>query len=102
MYPSDMNGPESIAYMRRYPDVKKGYAHYRGYEFVKKVVEQWNTVGKKENRKPGESMKITKLQAECYLNRYPDLKKAFGTSSNSWIKAQHHYYKHGFKEKRNY
>ena len=67
MYPSDMNEPELKAYMNRYPDVKKDYAHYKGAEFVKKVNEQWNTVGKKENRKPGESMKITKLQAECYL-----------------------------------
>jgi hypothetical protein len=33
--------------MRRYPDVKKEYAHFRGVEFVKKVTEQWNTEGKK-------------------------------------------------------
>ena len=46
-----MNEPELKAYMNRYPDVKKDYAHYKGAEFVKKVNEQWNTVGKKENRK---------------------------------------------------
>lgn len=82
--------------------LKKDMLIIEAMNLSRKLLNNGIPSAKKENRKPGESMKITKLQAECYLNRYPDLKKAFGTSSNSWIKAQHHYYKHGFKEKRNY
>ena len=35
----------------------------------------------------------------CYLNRYADLRRAFG---NNCAKAKHHYIKHGRKERRNY
>lgn len=58
-----MDGPEAIAYMNRYPDVKREYAKYKGAEFVKKVTEHWIKRGIKENRSTQLAERITKLQA---------------------------------------
>ena len=45
---------------------------------------------------------MTKQQASCYLNRYPDLRKAYGYTSTSWIKAQVHWHTFGKAEGRNF
>merc|ERR1711865_30721 len=38
---------------------------------------------------------------DCYLERYPDLQKAFGTDAGKYAKAESHYNDHGKEEGRN-
>lgn len=66
------------------------------------IRDHWEKKGKKEGRHGRCATRITKQEAHCYLNRYPDLKKAFGWNTKSWIKAQEHWYTNGAKEGRNY
>ena len=43
---------------------------------------------------------LTDKEAQCYLNRYSDLQKAFG--ANNIQAAKNHWLKHGIREKRTY
>jgi hypothetical protein len=46
-----------------------------------------------------ETQGINDESAQCYLNRYPDLQRAFGKTNVG--KAKQHYNQHGRREKRN-
>jgi hypothetical protein len=49
-------------------------------------------------------LKKNKYHCQSYINRYPDLQRAFGKSCrnrNTKIKARDHYLKYGLREKRN-
>jgi hypothetical protein len=73
--------------MDRYSDVKSEFSKVEPSEQLKKINEHWLTIGQKENRNPHMAERITKTQSYCYLKKYPDLIKAFGMTSSSWIKA---------------
>jgi hypothetical protein len=73
--------------MDRYPDVKAEFGKLAPGEMLTKVNEHFKDKGQKENRNGEMAERITKQQAQCYLNKYPDLKKAFGSDTHSWIKA---------------
>lgn len=42
--------------------------------------------------------RITDQEAQCYLDRYPDLQNAFG--ADSWVLAKKHWFEFGFGEGR--
>lgn len=88
--------------MTRYSDVKIKYGKLEPMEQLKGINEHWKSEGQAQNRNHLIADRITKQQAYCYLKKYPDLVKAYGLTSTSWIKAQEHYYSHGYKEKRDY
>ena len=51
-----------------------------------------------------EALKKNKYHCQSYINRYPDLQRAFGKSCrnrNTKIKARDHYLKYGIREGRN-
>merc|ERR1711871_1251852 len=54
----------------------------------------------KKKKNSGSSAKLPNgFDCRCYLNRYADLQRAFGTNCE---RAKAHYIKHGRKEKRKY
>jgi len=64
------------------------------------IKDHYKNTGIKQGRHRYCAERITKTQAHCYLDKYPDLKKAFGYNVHSWIKAEQHYYNTGKKEGR--
>lgn len=84
----DLSIKEVNTYMERYSDVKTKFGKLPPAEQLKSVNEHWLNEGRKENRNGQVADRITKQQAYCYLKKYPDLQKAFGMTSTSWIKAQ--------------
>lgn len=95
---TDLSTTEVTSYIERYPDLKAKYGKLGFAEQLKAANEHWLTIGHpKENRNGHQAERITKQQAYCYLKKYPDLVKAFGMTSTSWIKAQEHWLHEGFK-----
>jgi hypothetical protein len=102
----DLTDEEVICYKDFYDDTDQQWTIKMKKEPIAKKREwirnHWNTIGKKEGRHGKCATRITKQEAFCYLNRYADLKKAFGWNTKSWIKAEQHWYSHGAKEGRNF
>ncbi len=84
-------------YLGRYDDLRKSF----GMDCAK-ASNHWIQTGMKEKRKATCDRKLQRegrsFDCECYLNRYPDLRLAFGKDC---AKAKNHWKKSGMKEKRN-
>merc|ERR1711871_605365 len=91
-------------YLQKYPDLRKAFGTNQA-----KAKEHWFNHGRKEKRcctcrcnkasPPLATGGATGYGCNwiCYLQRYPDLRKAFGTNQ---AKAKEHWINHGRKEKR--
>ena len=71
----------------------------KDHDFLEVAIEQRekNVEMLKEKSKRRQDRMMTDEQAKCYLERYPDLRLAFGTNL---LKAKQHWNAHGFDEKR--
>ena len=78
----ELTDEELICYKDFYDDTVNQWSVVMKNEPCSKKKEwirnHWNTIGKKEGRHGKCAERITKQEAHCYLNRYPDLKRAFG------------------------
>jgi len=119
-----MTEAEAKNYIKRFPDVSytslldpkemkklakaaknKGETFVPGQNAVEKnpvqaARDHYDTYGHFERRNTKLAYRITDNQADCYLRRYQDLGDAFGDAANPTLKAKKHWYKFGFKEKR--
>jgi len=76
-------------YLSKYPDLRAAFKT----DWVQ-AGGHWINQGVREGRQSSAGFSI-----KAYLNRYPDLQRAFG--ANNWFAALNHWYQHGKKEGRN-
>ena len=100
--PKLAGGFDCRCYLNRYADLRRAFGNN-----CAKAKDHYIKHGRKEKRnykcskpRPRPRPKLPGgFDCRCYLNRYADLRRAFG---NNCAKAKDHYIKHGRKEKRNY
>jgi serralysin len=91
------DGANWDCYVKRYSDLQRAF----GLD-VNAAMNHYNTHGKNEGRNPYSGDDVNsggcKQDWNCYLKRYPDLQRAFGSDTNA---AMNHYITNGKNEGRN-
>lgn len=108
-----MSIEDANCYLQRYPDLinarlgKPPKDRKKIPEWAAKTNEltvdfarrHFDTWGYFEGRHRYCADRLTEIQAQCYLQNYPDLQKKYGSN---WDLARQHWYELGFKQGRNY
>jgi hypothetical protein len=82
--------------MSRYPDILAAFGMLP--KPLVAVAKHYQDFGIFEGRNKFCAPRITDQEAQCYLNRYPDLQTTFG--KDSWVQAKKHWGEFGFNEGR--
>mmetsp|Transcript_37177 Transcript_37177/g.57063 ORF Transcript_37177/g.57063 Transcript_37177/m.57063 type:complete len:268 (+) Transcript_37177:46-849(+) len=89
--PLGMNDEDAKCYAERYKDLNGTDPH-----------DHYLTLGIDQGRLPTCAKNLSDIEAQAYLDRYPDLQEHLGRSGpGALFKAREHFVNHGYKEKRN-
>lgn len=98
IYGERMTIREAKFYLARYSDLRKAF----GSKNYKAAINHWRLNGRKEKRNKLAYKELSDKEAQCYLDRYPEIKpNKTGNDTDFLAIARKHYFSWGFFEHRN-